>query len=292
MLEYALSKIDLIEKSISPLESRAKLLDKLRTLGLADFGELIISMPNPSYPKISSILPRMARTEIQERWTGASGLTLLQQTLDFTRTAAYYYTKFTGETIFGKKILDFGCGYGRISRIMYYFTDEKNYYGVDPWKESIDLCLANGLNVNFSLSDYLPIALPVGSTRFDFIFSFSVFTHLSERATRTCLKTISDYINQNGLILITIRPIEYWDIDSGAKRSGLIYKLKETHNSTGFAFLPHDRPTVDGDVTYGDTSLTTEWLSKNFPYLEVLGVDRSFSDPYQIYVFLKKKGVG
>ena len=42
------------------------------------------------------------------------------------------------------------------------------------------------------------------------------------------------------------------------------------------------RPAVDGDVTYGDTSMTTEWIDANFPRWRISGIDRSLDDPYQL----------
>ncbi len=55
----------------------------------------------------------------------------------------------------------------------------------------------------------------------------------------------------------------------------------------GFAFSPHDRAAIDGEVTYGDASMTTEWLQTNFPHWQFAGIDRSFDDAYQIYVSLQ-----
>jgi SAM-dependent methyltransferase len=288
MLEHTLSKLYKIEDEISPSETRFSLIKKLRLIGLNDYGELITSLPHQKFPKLSNLLPKMASPNVQESWTGSSGTTLLKQTLDFTRSLAFNFTAITEKSLFDKKILDFGCGYGRISRMMYFFTDEKNFYGVDPWRESIDICYQDGLNTNFHISEYLPNQLPVNENKFDLIFAFSVFTHLSEKATKASLNSIVNYIKDNGLIAITIRPIEYWDIDRAAKNSGRTDILKARHNSDGFSFLPHNRTSIEGDITYGDTSMTFKWITDNFPRLEIAGTDRSLSDPYQIYIFLRK----
>ena len=74
----------------------------------------------------SSMLPRMASEQVQLNWTGASGAVLLGQTLNFVNCIAANYSDLTGKGLKNKKILDFGCGYGRIMRLMYYFTDPKN----------------------------------------------------------------------------------------------------------------------------------------------------------------------
>lgn len=288
MLDYAIQQITAIDKSLNAQSTRADALEKARNLGLSDFGELLISLPDSRFPNLSRLLPRMASAEVQTNWTGSSGLTLLAQTLDFVRSASYNYTRIIGESLDNKYLLDFGCGYGRISRLMYYFTEEANYYGVDPWNKSIEICNSDGLSKNFHISEYLPNFLPVDREDFDLVFAFSVFTHLSLRATKTCLNTLANYVKKDGVVLITIRPTEYWDIDKNAVATKATESLKQQHNKSGFAFLPHNREEVDGDITYGDTSMSLDWIREHFPQLKIVGIDRSISDPYQLYVFLQK----
>ncbi len=288
LLDYVTAELEAIEESLGASTTRADVFKKLRVLSLSDFGLFLLSIPNPAFPKLSALLPRMADAEVQTSWTGTAGVPLLTQTVDFVRSLSYNFTKATGRKLEGSRILDYGCGYGRITRLMYYFSDEKQVYGVDPWDKSIGICHADGLTENFLQSDYLPSGLPVSSD-FDLIFAFSVFTHLSARATTTCLNTITDYVRPNGLIAITIRPVEYWDVDLNATRSGLSNQQKAIHKQNGFSFLPHKRPAVDGDVTYGDTSMELNWLKESFPRLQIVGTDRSLSDPYQMYVFLQKR---
>jgi SAM-dependent methyltransferase len=226
---------------------------------------------------------------VQQSWTGCSGETLLRQTCAFVRSLAYNYTRFTGKPLAGASILDFGCGYGRIARLMYYFVDPSSLVGVDPWDRSVQICQEDGMGSNFLLSSYLPTNLPVGARQFDLIYAFSVFTHLSERAMRISLAAISRYLKVGGLLIITIRPVEYWHYDQGAQKSGLSERQVALHKEKGFAFLPHNRPAVDGDITYGDTTLTLQWLADNFPFLLVKGADRSLDDPFQYYVFLQHR---
>jgi SAM-dependent methyltransferase len=288
-----------IETSIDGTTIRGEILRKLRALGLGDFGRFLFSIPDLDFPKLSNLLPRMASKEIQTNWTGAYGLTLLAQTEDFVRSVSYNFFRLTGRTIESARILDFGCGYGRITRLMYYFADEDQIYAVDPWDKSIEICHSDGLTENFLLSDFLPTTLPVGNVRFDLIFAFSVFTHLSERATLACLKTLTDYIKPGGVIVITIRPVEYWAHNRHAASLGLIKEQESIHSSQGFSFLPHEPSSslphnlasapVDRDIDYGDTSMTVAWIENSFPMLRVVGQDRSTTDQLQIYLFIQMR---
>ena len=289
LLSYALAEINAIEQSTNDSATRSDIFRELRNLGLGDFGLLMISMPNPLFPKLSGVLPRMATKEVQISWTGDYGVALLTQTTDFVRSVSYNFTRATGRQLENANILDFGCGYGRITRLMYYFSNEDQVYAVDPWERSIEICREAGLIKNFQISDYLPSTLPAPSNHFDLIFAYSVFTHLSERATITCLNTLIDYLAPNGLIAITIRPCEYWDVDPNATRSGVTDQQKEKHRQRGFSFLPHKRSPVDGDITYGDTSIDLDWLRSSFPGLKIVGLDREVSEPTQIYVYLQKQ---
>jgi SAM-dependent methyltransferase len=265
------------------VDSRVAAVARLRQLGLGDFGEVLWEMPLPSFPRLSSLLPRMAPVEVQQAWTGNSGRTLLLQSVSFVRSLAANYSAITGRSLVGAKILDFGCGYGRMLRMVRYYTDD--IYGIDPWDESLRHCREAGLTENLALSEYLPQTLPAPED-LDCIFAFSVFTHLSERAFHTCLGAIRRHLRLGGVACITIRPMEYWRLIRPDLGKDKLTELETAHRA-GFAFLPHQRQAVDGDVTYGDTSVTMDWLSANTPGWRIAAIDRSGDDQVQIYVFLE-----
>jgi SAM-dependent methyltransferase len=285
VLDYVNEIVKKVEEN-SGVKDRDSAFLSLRQLGLDDFGEVLMTMPNALYPKLSAILPAMSGDAVQKNWTGNSGLELLKQTSVFVRTMSYAFSKITGRTLENAKVLDFGCGYGRIARLMYFFTESSNVYGVDPLQESIMLCHDAKLGDNFLLSEYLPESLPVGSCEFDLIYAFSVFTHLSERATLAALGALRRHISPDGVLVITIRPVEYWHHDQHTNEAEKRI-LKESHHLNGFAFNPHNRVDVDGETTYGDTSMTVEWISTNAPNWAFVMADRSLEDPLQRYIFLR-----
>ena len=134
------------------------------------------------------------------------------------------------------------------------------------------------------MSDNLPTALPFNG-KFDLIYAFSVFTHLSERATNAALGTLQKQLSDDGLLVITIRPVEYWSFDKNVNEVEA-EQLMSLHNRAGFAFRPHINR---ADVTFGDTSLSLEYIQRNFPALRVAKIERTQLDPYQLLVFLKFK---
>lgn len=288
MLSYVRQVLDRIEADPAA-DTRDRALAALRGLGFDDFGAFLISLPHPDYPRLSALLPSMAPDEVQKSWTGNCGLDLLRQSCAFVRSVSYQYARLTGRSLDHARILDFGCGYGRLARLMYYFTDPADLYGVDPWDASIGHCHRHGLVENFLVSDYLPRSLPVGDAWFDLVYAFSVFTHLSMRTAKLCMETLRGYLQDDGLLVITIRPVEYWAADVHAKADNTVEQMQALHRRDGFAFKPQNREPVEGEVTFGGTSMTVEWIRDNFPGYRVMGVDRSLDDGFQIYVFLMKE---
>jgi SAM-dependent methyltransferase len=268
------------------IQDRETALRRLRVIGLNDFSAVLWSMPLSRYPHISSLLPRMASAQVQRRWTGTDAATLLAQSLSFMRSVSCNYSDLAGKTIAGKRILDFGCGYGRLTRLCWFYSDD--VWAVDPWDEALDLCREAGLTHNLYKSDELPSTLPVPED-FDVIIAFSVLTHTSERATKTVLKAMRKHLRPGGVACVTIRPIEYWACcySSANKASLSSTDLEDRHRDAGFAFAPHNRQAVDGDITFGDTSMTLDWFKKNIPEWSIVAYDRSIDDPMQRYLFLQ-----
>ncbi len=168
--------------------------------------------------------------------------------------------------------------------MMYYYTDPANIWSVDPWDLAIDLCRESGLLGNLAQSDYLPTSLPAPERGVDVMFAFSVFTHTSRSATDAALAAMRRHIADDGLLAITIRSLEYWSADplyaADAKR------LEKLHAKDGFAFVAHPRNTVEGEATYGDTSMTLEFLTANYPDWKIAQTDWTMTDINQRYVFL------
>jgi SAM-dependent methyltransferase len=255
----------------------------LSDLPLSAWGELLLDIP-ARYPNLKSLFPSMPPDMVQDNWTGAHGIALLTQTSAFVESLIDGYRKLTGRTLEKGRVLDFGCGWGRIIRLLYKYVAYDNIYGVDPWDESISLCTRYGVKGHLSISDYVPRTLPFEGP-FDLIYAYSVFTHLSENTTRIALDTLRRYIDRGGVLVITIRPKEYWPMnrEGGVDAASMMSR----HERTGFAFAPHNRTPIDGDITYGDTSMSIDYIRTNFPRWQIVSEHRDPAEPYQIVLFLR-----
>ena len=61
----------------------------------------------------------------------------------------------------------------------------------------------------------------------------------------------------------------------------------EQYDKCGFAFKPHNRAPINGDITYGETSMTLSYIRENFPQWSIVAVECNDADPYQVILFLK-----
>ncbi|MER8584844.1 class I SAM-dependent methyltransferase [Mesorhizobium sp. M1338] len=282
LFEYTKPIVEAAERYALGGANLIEVLPQLRKLSMEDFGLLLISMPNGQYPALSKLLPRMASEETQIGATGKAGVELLKQTAAFARQLESIVLRQTGLLLQNCKILDFGVGYGRNIRSMLYFTDPENLWGVDAWQSSLDLSIEAGIPAQLSRSHTMPAELPVGDTKFDLAFAFSVFTHLSKEATLACLAAIRKCISLDGVCVITVRPIELWNLDNKHYDLKQRMRMIEDHRNSGFAFVPLPF-SVDG--SYGDSSM--DFAALNVPGWQFVGYDSSLLDPYQLSAILR-----
>ena len=279
MFEAELEKIDARMESVHPRD----IPQLFKNVPLDFFGRLLLDVPS-RYSRIKAFFPSMPSKEVQEKWAGSHGQKLLNQSLAFIKTMLSGYTTGIGKKIESASILDYGCGWGRLIRLLYKYASFENIYGVDPWGESITVCNQHGVKGNLVISEYVPLSLPF-ERQFDLIFALSVFIHLSEKTTGTVLTTLRKYISPEGILAITIRPKEYWSFH---KNGSLESEMMKMHEKNGFAFTPHQNlPPINGDITYGDTSMTLAYLASNFPQWKVEAVECNEIDLYQVILFLK-----
>jgi SAM-dependent methyltransferase len=258
-------------------------LSLLRQLPVEIFANLLLELPSTA-PALRALLPSMASDDAQRHWTGASGKALMSQSLDFMRAVDAASREHLGRGISGK-VLDYGCGWGRLLRLLLWYVEPDQIYGADPWDQSLDMCRQHNCPGHLAFCDYVPNSLPF-TERFDLIYAFSVFTHLSEKTADAVLRVLRSHINTKGMLVITIRPPEYWKAHSAWRAGYSVESMLQQHAQHGFAFVPHALDAVDGDITYGDTSMTLDFLRRRWPEWKTVGTACNANDPLQILVFM------
>jgi ubiquinone/menaquinone biosynthesis C-methylase UbiE len=104
-----------------------------------------------------------------------------------------------------KKILDWGCGPGRVIRhLPKIIGNDCEYYGTDYNKKTIDWCQRHLKEVIFNLNT-LDAKLPYSDNYFDVIYGISIFTHLSEQLHYDWFNELIRILKPNGILYLTMQ---------------------------------------------------------------------------------------
>jgi hypothetical protein len=258
----------------------------LRRLSVKQLGRLLNDGPQ-GLPALDAALPVMPPEQVQKDWTGASGRPLLQRTCAFVHSLEKGFRRACGRPLQDAMILDYGCGWGRILRLMYHFSDPSSIYGVDPWPASLEASRGCRLRGNLAACDEVPRALPFAGASFDLVYAFSVFTHLSEKTATAVLGAIRPRVAPNGLLVVSVRPAEYWRVHTYFPEGATAAAMVRRHQEAGYAFIPHVRAPIDGDVTFGDTSISLDYVRREWTEWRLAFTDANRSDPHQLLLFLQ-----
>jgi hypothetical protein len=209
--------------------------------------------------------------KLQKGYTGTCGVDLLRRAFAFVeildRDAAFKPNW---------KGLDYGCGWGRFASAMMSKGRPDQFDLCDAWART--LAIINGLgyrNRVFRVSDLLkPGEIPGGS--YDFIMSFSVFTHLSAAAFEANIPALLEALKPNGKLYLTVRHAEFID----HKYKDRAEELKELLNADGFVFLDSGGD-LSGEKVFGDSIITQSYLSR-FGKVAYLGQPHSLQHVYAL----------
>ena len=100
------------------------------------------------------------------------------------------------------KILDWGCGPGRIIRHLPNLLKSCEFYGTDYNKNSIKWCKNNLNNISFNHNN-LDATLPYPDNYFNIIYGISIFTHLSKKKNYEWSDELYRILKPKGIFFFT-----------------------------------------------------------------------------------------
>jgi trans-aconitate methyltransferase len=259
-----------------------------RAIPLEIFGAIQIDRPEPAQ-QLLRFLPTMPSDDVQLLWTGSSGHTLLAQSIAFVRTLVAHLPIRLGSSA-DPTIFDFGCGWGRHLRLACKFIPPSRLWAVDPWDRSIELCKEHGVLGEVRMSSSIPRQLDVPED-FELVYAFSVFTHLPQEVAVISLRTLYRHMASGARLVLTIRPVEYWAWHNFSASTAKGYSRERSeaeHWRAGYSFVPSDHPKTEGIVTYGDTSMTVEFAQRLAAPLQLIAVEWSAVDTFQLVLVFEK----
>ena len=261
-----------------------------------DLWALLLTQEYDAYPNIRALLPSVPDPSLQELWNGTSGVALAAQSKVFYRKLRARYAAHSGRPLAESQVLDFGCGWARLTRYLARDVEPGRLYGCDPVEQILQVCRDSGVPATFAKSEFVPERLPFDA-EFDLAFSFSVFTHISEAAHESCLRALHGSLRPGALLVVTVRPPDYLRF-SPLMRSAVeslgpdrAARLAEPR----YLFVPHPAEPSHlqyegGAMTYGETVITLPYVRERWaPLFHLLEVDVLVSDLYQLVLTLRRR---
>lgn len=172
------------------------------------------------------------------------------------------------------RVLDFGCGCGRTTRFLQ-LIGRLNVRGSDVNEKLVEWCRENLSQVRSTLNSFAP-PMPLETGCCDFVYSLSIFSHLSERAVHAWLEELARITADNGIVLLTTHGIPAIEIlcDS-ALHQGMFRltadearQLRDGFADRQFVYFPYDADIVaaaNAGDDYGNTFIHESYIRSQWP---------------------------
>ena len=204
-----------------------------------------------------------------------------------------------------RKVLDFGCGCGRILRFFGLYADSCEFFGADVDSGAIAACENHLDFASFSdLQHQPPSSFSAGT--FDAIYAFSVFTHLPENRHHAWLEELHRITRPGAILVLTVQGRHVIDLVlSGDRELGepstdeLRARMPDIEQS-GFGFFPYRKiesrnPDINAvfdrwDLEqYGNAFILEPYIRKSWAKLFEIHAIHFAPDEWQDYVVLRRR---
>jgi SAM-dependent methyltransferase len=261
-----------------------------------DLWALLLSREYARYPNIRALLPELPERSLQMRWNGTAGLALLNQGKAFYVRAKERFSRSSGVPLGHSRVLDFGCGWGRLTRFFARDVAPGALFGCDPVEEILDVSRRLRVPATLARCEFVPERLPF-EDRFELVFAFSVFTHISEATHQACLRAIHTSLRPGGVLIVTVRSPAYLGhrdamrplLDSlGAEPLAALAEPR--YLFVPHAAEPHHPQYHGGEMTYGETVISLSYIEHRWaPLFELVDVSLLTEDMHQVVVTLRRQ---
>ena len=220
------------------------------------------------------LFPEFPSAEVQRQFVGSA----YEDALDEAGTFYAFAQEGMGDRAYkrstGRGYLDFGCGWGRISRFFLRDFEAGDMIGVDIDPDMIAFCAQADLPGRFeTIANGQP--LPFADDQFRLITAYSVFTHLPPHLFRAWLAELLRVLAPGGQLVFTVEPPRFLDVleatepdsDNAWMAALAVYKdrlpqLRADLASEGVAYLPSGGGDFREPDVYGETVVTAKFVAR------------------------------
>ncbi len=230
-------------------------------------------------------LPGFPPESLQRQFVGSAGVDTLREAFQFYRTVKGYSARERRPIAANDRILDFGCGWGRMVRLFLKDVLAGNIVGVDVDPDVVAICKATFPYGTFRVVPPVPPTdLPAG--HFDIAYAYSVFSHLNEPTHLQWVRELARILKPGGLLLVTTQGRNFIHFCAsirlqGNLESGWHQALARSFTDPDAALAAYDRgeflhePTGGGDHRpasfYGETLIPRGYVERRWsPYLALV----------------------
>lgn len=242
---------------------------------------LIESLDAERTSPLGEPLPRFPSVEMQTNTTGLSAEAALRQAHAFYADVAHAADTVGVPLDAQTRALDFGFGWGRISRVFMERLSARNIHGLDVDPSFVEITRDLFGSDNFERCDAFPPTRHADAS-FDLVYAYSVFSHLSERATLAWMSEFARITRPGGLVAWTTRHATFfdfckWAADQGDAVSGYVQAIGRLFPDLGEVRARHARgefvhassPGVGGggprdESFYGETWIPVDYARRAF----------------------------
>ena len=215
------------------------------------FGVLVRSLNEPIINGIP--LPGFPPPDFQALSIGSSGEPALREAYTFWRVIKDRALRAGISLRPGTRVLDFGCGWGRMVRFFLRDLRSDDTWGVDVAADMLELCEPLFRHGHFErVPSSPPTSLPPSS--FDVVYAYSVFSHLNESVGLAWVEELARVLRPGGILIVTTQGRSFLAFCEQLRRDGQPAtawheSLAKSFTDLGASLAAYDR----GDLLHAAT---------------------------------------
>lgn len=164
----------------------------------------LMVMRQQGRPELQGLLPGLPDEAQQIETNGSAGEGALRHAFPIYQLFKALFERHGGPLARCERLLDFGCGWGRILRFFLRDVEADRLWGLDTRDEMVSLCRQILPGCHFERAGpWPPTALDDAST--DIVYAFSVFSHLAEDMHARWLEEFHRILKPGGLLVVSTR---------------------------------------------------------------------------------------